>query len=99
VKKRDKERLKNAQARAARKAKDNEKPIFSLVVPCFKDGHVEVGGWPEDMAMEQVMQILAAGMIRTAQHFRKLGDDENLSRILTLNKQQLAQAKIKLGHS
>jgi len=70
-----------------------EKPVFVLAVPLYKDGRVEVGGFPKDWKMEQVMQVLAAGMIRVAQHFRQKSDDKNLGRIIQLNSQQVAQAK------
>ena len=73
-----------------------EKPVLVLAVPLFANGRVEVGGYPENWSMEQVMDVLAAGMIRVAQHFRKESDDKNLGRIIQLNNREMANAKKRL---
>lgn len=69
---------------------DVKKPAFTTFIHVFSDGHVEVGGFPAD-SMEKALQILAAGMIRLAQHFRDKKKDD--SRVITLSGGQLQRAK------
>lgn len=46
------------------------KVIGTMFIDIYSDGGVEVRGLPPQM--ETALQVLATGMIRTAQHFRTL---------------------------
>ena len=70
-------------------AAEQEKPVFTIMVDVFPKGNVQVRNFPAN-SMEQGMQVLAAGMIILAKHFRKQDAIGESHKIITLNNKQVA---------